>query len=212
MLELNPPQGLGFIVRTAGQDRTEKELSRDMAYLLRLWKVIVRRMQKHSGSDRHLRRKRHDHPHDPRYLHAPTSTPSTWTRRPAFERAKEFLQLVMPRHVGRLHLYDGKEPLFHKYKLEAEIAQIHKREVPLEAGGSIVIDPTEALVAIDVNSGNFRADDSAEETAFQLNLQAAKEIARQLRLRDLGGVIVNDFIDMRKRNIVAAWNEPCATP
>jgi ribonuclease E len=104
----------------------------------------------------------------------------------------------MPRHVNTLRLYSGKEPLFHKYKLETEIARIHKREVPLEAGGSIVIDPTEALVAIDVNSGNFRAEDSAEETAFQLNLQAAKEIARQLRLRDLGGVIVNDFIDMRK--------------
>ena len=85
----------------------------------------------------------------------------------AFERAKEFLQLVMPRHVSRLQLYAGKEPLFHKYKLEAEIARIHKREVPLEAGGSIVIDPTEALVAIDVNSGSFRADDSAEETAYQ---------------------------------------------
>ncbi len=76
---------------------------------------------------------------------------------------------------SRLQLYAGKEPLFHKYKLEAEIARIHKREVPLEAGGSIVIDPTEALVAIDVNSGSFRADDSAEETAYQLNLQASRE-------------------------------------
>ena len=125
-------------------------------------------------------------------------TPSTWIRSDAFERAKEFLQLVMPRFVSHLHLYEGKEPLFHRYKLESEIARIHKREVPLPGGGSIVIDQTEALVAIDVNSGNFRAEDSAEETAFQLNLAAAKEIARQLRLRDLGGVIVNDFIDMRK--------------
>ena len=116
----------------------------------------------------------------------------------AFERAKEFLQLVMPRFVSRLQLYEGREPLFHKYKLESEISRIHKREVPLPGGGSIVIDQTEALVAIDVNSGNFRAEDSAEETAYQLNLSAAKEIARQLRLRDLGGVIVNDFIDMRK--------------
>jgi ribonuclease E len=116
----------------------------------------------------------------------------------AYERAKEFLQLVMPRHVSRLHLYDGKEPLFHKYHLDDEISRIHQREVPLKNGGSIVIDSTEALVAIDVNSGSFRADDSAEETAYQLNLLAAKEIARQLRLRDLGGVIVNDFIDMRK--------------
>ena len=116
----------------------------------------------------------------------------------AYERAKEFLQLVMPRYVNRLQLYEGKEPLFHKYNLDEEIAKIHQRHVPLEAGGSIVIDQTEALVAIDVNSGSFRADDSAEETAYQMNLLAAKEIARQLRLRDLGGVIVNDFIDMRK--------------
>jgi ribonuclease E len=100
--------------------------------------------------------------------------------------------------VHRLHHYDGREPLFHKYKLESEIGRIHTRQVPLKAGGSIVIDQTEALVAIDVNSGSFRKDDNAEETAYQLNIAAAKEIARQLRLRDLGGVIVNDFIDMRR--------------
>ena len=116
----------------------------------------------------------------------------------AHERAREFLQLVMPRHVGRLQLYEGRDPLFHKYRLEEEIARIHQRQVPLRSGGSIVVDQTEALVAIDVNSGNFCADDNAEETAYQMNLIAAKEIARQIRLRNLGGVIVNDFIDMRK--------------
>jgi ribonuclease E len=104
----------------------------------------------------------------------------------------------MPRYVDRLQFYQGREPLFHKYKLETEIAQIYQRKVPLRSGGSIVIDQTEALVAIDVNSGNFRAEGDAEESAYQLNLAAAKEIARQLRLRDLGGVIVNDFIDMRR--------------
>src|SRR3989337_3150809 len=88
--------------------------------------------------------------------------------------------------------------MFHKYGIEQEIDRIQRRHISLPNGGSIVIDQTEALVAIDVNSGNFRADNSAEETAYQLNLQAAKEIARQLRLRDLGGVIVNDFIDMRR--------------
>jgi ribonuclease E len=117
----------------------------------------------------------------------------------------------MPRFVGRLQLYDGREPLFYKYKLEHEIANIHRREVALKDGGSIVVDTTEALVAIDVNSGSFRTDDSAEETAYQLNLAAAKEIARQLRLRDLGGVIVNDFIDMRKerhrRNVERALRD-----
>src|SRR4029079_19017800 len=87
----------------------------------------------------------------------------------AFERAKEFLQLVMPRYVNRLQIYEGREPLFHKYKLETEIAQIYQRKVPLRAGGSIVIDQTEALVAIDVNSGSFRHENDAEETAYQLN-------------------------------------------
>jgi ribonuclease E len=197
MLELNPPKGLGFIVRTAGQDRTKKELSRDLAYLLRLWKVIVRRLKKTPGpagiyeeSDMIIRTIRDIFTQDidAIYIDEPQS----------FERAKEFLQLVMPRYVNRLHLYEGREPLFHKYKLETEIAQIYQRKVPLRGGGSIVIDQTEALVAIDVNSGSFRAEDDAEETAYQLNIAAAKEIARQLRLRDLGGVIVNDFIDMRR--------------
>ncbi len=197
MLELSPPKGLGFIVRTAGQERTKKELSRDLAYLLRLWKVIVRRLKKTPGpcdvyeeSDMIIRTIRDI---------VTTDVDSIYIDEPnAFERAKEFLQLVMPRHVNKLHHYQGKEPLFHKYKLEEEIVKIHNRVVPLKDGGSIVIDQTEALVAIDVNSGNFRIDDSAEETAYRLNVAAAKEISRQLRLRDLGGVIVNDFIDMRR--------------
>jgi ribonuclease E len=100
--------------------------------------------------------------------------------------------------VNRLQLYDGREPLYHKYNLDEEIVRINERRVPLRGGGSLVIDQTEALVAIDVNSGNFRTDGSAEDSAYQLNVIAAKEIARQLRLRDLGGVVVNDFIDMRK--------------
>jgi ribonuclease E len=197
MLELNPPKGLGFIVRTAGVDRTKKELSRDLAYLLRLWKVIVRRIKKHPApvgiyeeSDMIIRTIRD--------IFTGEVDSIAIDEPQAYERAKEFLQIVMPRYVSRLHLYEGKEPLFHRYRLDEEIMKIHQRKVPLRQGGSIVIDPTEALVAIDVNSGNFRAEDSAEETAYQMNIAAAKEIARQLRLRDLGGVIVNDFIDMRK--------------
>ncbi|MEE8450767.1 MAG: Rne/Rng family ribonuclease, partial [Thermoguttaceae bacterium] len=197
MLELNPPKGVGFIVRTAGTDRTKRELSRDLAYLLRLWKVIVRRIKKlqapvdiYEESDMIIRTIRDIFTSevDTIYIDEPG----------AYERAREFLQLVMPRYVNRLQLYEGKEPLFHKYRLDEEIAKMYQRVVPLERGGSIVIDQTEALVAIDVNSGSFRADDSAEETAYQINLMAAKEIARQIRLRDLGGVVVNDFIDMRK--------------
>jgi ribonuclease E len=195
--ELNPPRGVGFIVRTAGTDRTKKELSRDLAYLLRLWKVIVRRIKKHPApidiyeeSDMIIRTIRDIFTADVDaiYIDEPA----------AHERAKEFLQIVMPRYVSRLQHYEGKEPLFQRYNLDEAIAQINQRKVPLKNGGSLVIDQTEALVAIDVNSGNFRTDGSAEESAFQLNKIAAKEIARQLRLRDLGGVVVNDFIDMRK--------------
>ena len=197
MLELNPPKGVGFIVRTAGADRTKRELSRDMAYLLRLWKVIARRIKKlpapagiYEESDMIIRTIRDivTADVDAIYIDEPT----------AHERAKEFLQLVMPRYVHRLQMFEGKEPLFRKYLLDEEIAKIHRRRVPLKSGGSIVIDQTEALVAIDVNSGSFRAEGDAEESAYQMNLHAAKEIARQIRLRDLGGVIVNDFIDMRK--------------
>ena len=194
--ELKPPRGLGFIIRTAGLDKNKRELQRDLAYLSRLWQVVVGRIRKQKSpaeiyqeSDMITRTIRDTF----------TSEIDTiWVDEPAaFEHAQEFRQIVMPRYADRIKLYDGLEPLFHKYGIEREIARIQQRHVPLPHGGSIVIDQTEALVAIDVNSGNFRADNNAEETAFQMNLQAAKEIARQLRLRDLGGVIVNDFIDMK---------------
>jgi ribonuclease E len=197
MHELNPPKGLGFIVRTAGLERTKRELARDLAYLLRLWKVILRRIKKtkapapiYQESDMIIRTIRD-------IFNSEIDT--IWIdEASAFERAQDFLRVVMPRFVNRLKLYDEKVPLFHKYGIEDEIAKIQRRHVPLPEGGSIVIDPTEALVAIDVNSGNFRVEDDAERTAYEMNLRAAKEIARQLRLRDLGGVIVNDFIDMRE--------------
>jgi ribonuclease E len=193
--ELNPPQGLGFIVRTAGADRTRKELALDLAYLMRLWKSIVRRIKNLPGpvgiyeeSDMIIRTIRD----------AFTSAVDEIIvdEREAFERASEFLRVMMPRYADRISYYDGREPLFAKYDVDKEIAKINSRKVALKDGGSIVIDQAEALVAIDVNSGSFRANDSPEETAFQVNLRAAKEIARQIRLRDLGGVIVNDFIDM----------------
>ena len=199
LLSLNPPRGLGFIVRTAGAGRKEKELQRDLEYLLRLWKAIARRVKTttepgviYEESDLIIRTIRdiYSDDIDQILVDEPES----------FEKARDFLKMVMPRVVERLKLYEGTAPLFHKYKLEQEIIKINTRQVQLREGGSIVIDPTEALVAIDVNSGNFRGNDSAEENAFRLNMAAAKEIARQLRLRDLGGVIVNDFIDMRKES------------
>ena len=197
MRELTPPEGLGFIVRTAGIDRSKKDLQRDMHYLLRLWKTIVRRIQKHPApvdiyeeSDMVIRTIRDIYNAD---------IETIWIDEPtAYERIREFMTVVLPKQVDTVKLYDGKEPLFKKYNVEEEIARIQERKVALPRGGSIVIDQTEALVAIDVNSGTFRVDDNAEETAYQVNLQAAEEVARQIRLRDLGGVIVIDFIDMRE--------------
>lgn len=195
--ELQPPKGLGFIIRTAGLDRTKKELQRDLAYLSRLWQVVVRRIRKtkspceiYQESDMITRTIRDTFTGEIDMI---------WVdEQAAFDHAQEFMQIVMPRYAPRIQHYNAAEPMFHKYGIEDEIAKIHQRHIPLPMGGSIVIDQTEALVAIDVNSGNFRADNNAEETAFQMNLLAAREIARQLRLRDLGGVIVNDFIDMRE--------------
>ncbi|MCA8983659.1 MAG: Rne/Rng family ribonuclease [Planctomycetaceae bacterium] len=194
--ELAPPPGLGFIIRTAGVDRSEKDLRRDMNYLLRLWKVIVRRIQKHAApvdvyeeSDMITRTIRD--------IYAADIDVVLVDDERQYERAREFMKVVLPKHVDRVQLYDGAEPLFHRYKIEQEITNIQSRVVPLQGGGSIVIDQTEALVAIDVNSGTHRVDNDAEETSFQVNMRAAREIARQIRLRDLGGVIVNDFIDMR---------------
>ena len=196
---LSPPKGLGFIVRTAGAGRNEKELERDLDYLLRLWKSIVKRIKEtdqpgviYEESDLIIRTIRDIYSDDiDRIL---------IDEKESYQKAKDFLKMVMPRVVDRLTLFDGDVPLFHKYKLEKEIVKINQRQVQLPDGGSIVIDPTEALVAIDVNSGSFRSSGSAEENACRLNMAAAKEIARQLRLRDLGGVIVNDFIDMRKES------------
>jgi ribonuclease E len=199
MNTLSPPKGVGFIVRTAAVDRDAKELRNDLAYLLRLWQVVVKRIKRVAGpveiyreSDMITRTIRDIFTND---------IDTIWVDEPvAFAHASEFLQIVMPKFASRIRYFESSEPLFQKYGVEDEIAKIHQKRIEMPLGGSLVIEQTEALVAIDVNSGNFRADNNAEETAFQMNLHAAKEIARQLRLRDLGGVIVNDFIDMRSES------------
>ena len=197
MKELQPPRGIGFIIRTAGQDRNKNELQSDLAYLSRLWQVVAKRIKSQKSpteiykeSDMVTRTIRDIFTED---------IDTIWVdEKGAYDAAKEFMEAVMPRFANRIKFYDGSMPMFHKYGIENEIARIQERKISLPYGGSIVIDQTEAMVAIDVNSGNFRADNNnAEETAYQVNLHAAKEIARQLRLRDLGGVIANDFIDMR---------------
>ncbi|MEZ6126108.1 MAG: Rne/Rng family ribonuclease [Planctomycetaceae bacterium] len=196
MRDLHPPAGLGFIVRTAGIDREEADLKRDLHYLIRLWETLVTKLKNQSGpceiyaeSDMMIRTIRDIYTKEIDTVYIDEDA--------AFERAREFMKIVMPRHVSHVKRYDEPEPIFSFYGIEDEIARIQNRHVPLHGGGSLVIDQTEALVAIDVNSGNFRVDNDPEETAYRMNLRAADEIARQIRLRDLGGVIVNDFIDMR---------------
>ena len=127
-----------------------------------------------------------------------------------FEQAKSFMQTVMPDNVGKVKLYRDDVPLFSRFQIEHQIESAYSRQVALPSGGAIVIDHTEALVAIDVNSARATRGGDIEETAFRTNLEAAEEVARQLRLRDLGGLIVIDFIDMESQTQPARGREPAA--
>jgi ribonuclease E len=192
----NPPAGVGFIIRTAAQGAAKRDIQNDMRYLRRLWGAIEKRISSskvpselYQESDLVIRTLRDVVNTDISRIICDSEQ--------MVRRIKDFLSIASPRLRQRVTYYDGKEPLFHKYRIEPEIAKVHSRTVPLKAGGSIVLEQTEALVAIDVNSGRFRKHQDAEQTAFKTNMEAASEIARQLRLRDLGGLIICDFIDMR---------------
>lgn len=192
----NPPKGLGFIIRTAGQGCSKKDIENDLRYLNRLWKAIDKKIDTEKSpaslyqeSDLVIRALRD--------VFNSKITKVLCDSEAVVRKLKDFLAIVTPRLQKRVTFYDGKIPLFHKYKIEEEIAKIQSRRVELKGGGSIVIEQTEALVAIDVNSGRSRKQKNAEQTAYESNIEAANEIARQLRLRDLGGLIICDFIDMR---------------
>ena len=194
--DLSPPKGMGYIIRTAGADRSKSELVRDLNYLLNLWKAISKRVRQvtspapiYQESDLVVRTIRDTFAADIEEIVVDENG--------ACERARQFFADVMPRYADRVRLYEEREPLFHRFGVEEQIERLYDRRVPLPSGGSIVIDPTEALVAIDVNSGKYKENDNLEETAYKTNLEAAKEACRQLKLRDLGGVICVDFIDMR---------------
>jgi ribonuclease E len=194
--QLELPEGFGFIVRTAGMDRTKTELKRDLAYLLRLWKDMEKRLASgnkprmlYSESDLLVRALRD--------LLTPEITEVIIDHALALKRAGRFMKIVSPRGQAKLLQYPGGTPLFHAFSIEQQIALIHAREVPLPSGGRLVIDQTEALVAIDVNSGKSRESRDSETNAYQTNIEAVDEICRQLRLRDQGGIVVNDLIDMR---------------
>jgi ribonuclease E len=196
--ESSAPKGLGFIIRTAGQGSSKRDVQNDLRYLKRLWRAVQKRIdtEKAPGeiyqeSDLVIRALRD--------VFNSQVTKIVCDSDSTVRKIKDFLSIAMPRHKPKVTYYDGKIPLFHKYQIEGEIAKVQSRTVELRCGGSIVIEQTEALVSIDVNSGRHRKQQSAEQTAFESNMEAAIEIARQLRLRDLGGLIVCDFIDMRSQ-------------
>jgi ribonuclease E len=194
---LDIPKDMGVIVRTAGEQRSQRDLQRDLDYLLRLWKAISHRAESsdapamvYQESDPVTRVIRDTFSEDVRRIIVDSES--------VYEKVRDFLRSVLPRHVRKVKLHDSSEPLFHHYGVEEEIEKMHSRTVQLDCGGSIVLEQTEALVAIDVNSGHYKGRGDAEQTAFTINKDAAPEIARQVRLRDLGGVVVIDFIDMEK--------------
>ena len=192
---LTIPDGMGTIVRTAGVGKASEELQWDLEYLLQLWSSIKTAADGREApflifqeSNVILRAIRDYVRQD--IGEVILDTPET------VEEAKSFIRQVMPQYEERVKLYDGKVPLFTKFQVETQIETAFQREVKLPSGGSIVIDPTEALISIDINSSRATRGADIEETAFQTNVEAADEIARQMRLRDLGGLAVIDFIDM----------------
>ncbi|KPL25459.1 MAG: hypothetical protein AMJ75_01040 [Phycisphaerae bacterium SM1_79] len=194
--ESKPPKTQGFIIRTAGQGCSKRDIQNDLRYLKRLWNAIQKRIdtekapgELYQESDLVIRALRD--------VFDSKITNIVCDSDAMVRKIREFLFLATPRLKRRITYYDSKVPLFHKYRIEDEIAKIQSRTVALKGGGSIVIEQTEALVSIDVNSGRHRGQKNAEQTAYENNMEAALEIARQLRLRDLGGLIICDFIDMR---------------
>ena len=192
---LNAPADMGLIVRTAGLGRSTEELQWDLDYLLQLWSAIKEASGERSApfliyqeSNVIIRAIRD-------YLRQDIGEVLIDSI-DAQEEALNFIRQVMPQYASKVKLYQDSVPLFNRFQIESQIETAFQREVKLPSGGSIVIDPTEALVSIDINSARATKGGDIEETALQTNLEAAEEIARQLRLRDIGGLIVIDFIDM----------------
>ena len=199
--QLCPPDNMGFIVRTAGLGRTKTELSRDLNYLLRLWKTIEKNMASEPAPC--LLHKEHDLVVRAIREHFSADiTEILVDDKEVFNKTRDFFRQVMPKFEKLVKPYQEKRPLFNKYQLEEQIERVYCRKIKLKSGGYIIIEPTEAMVTIDVNSGKATREKEVEDTAFVVNMEAAPEIARQLRLRDLGGIIVIDFIDMMNKKHV----------
>ena len=196
--QLSVPDGIHLIVRTAGANRTKRDLSRDFRYLLRLWKSIKATAQEteaptllYQERDLTIRAIRD-------YFTANIKNIRV-DNKEVYKRVKDFMAVVSPRHRWLVKLYKEKRPIFAEYELENQIETIYSNRVYLKSGGFVVIDTTEALVAVDVNSGRSSREKKLGETVFKTNMEAAVEVPRQLRLRDLGGLVVIDFIDMKDR-------------
>ena len=198
MKSLKLPDGVGYIARTAAYGRNKRELSKDLNRLLRMWKNIKKNAKKadtpsiiYKEQDVCLRTLRD-------YFSGEIKEVLV-DDKDIYGKVRDYMKIISPRHQRRVRYYKEKLPIFDHYEIEKQIESIYSTRVPLKSGGSVVIDSTEALISIDVNSGRGLSGKNVESTAFKTNMQAAVEISRQLRLRDLGGLIVIDFIDMKDR-------------
>ena len=196
--DLNIPKGMGAIMRTAGMERNKSEIKRDFDYLRRVWDG-VRELTLDSAAPALVYEEGNLIKRAIRDLYSRDIDEVLVEGDEAYQTAKKFMRMMMPSHAKRVQPYrDDSIPLFHRFQVESQLEAMHSPEVTLKSGGYIVINPTEALVSIDVNSGRATRERNIEETALKTNLEAANEISRQLRLRDLAGLIVIDFIDMEE--------------
>ena len=196
MDDLDVPDGMAVILRTAGLERTKLEIRRDLDYLLRLWDSI-RQTTLQSTAPCAIHEEADLIKRAIRDLYSKDIEDVQVAGDEGYRTAKDFMRMLMPSHAKKVQPYlDQDVPLFHRFNVEGQIDAMHSPVVQLRSGGYIVINPTEALVSIDVNSGRSTRERNIEETAYKTNLEAADEVARQLRLRDLAGLIVIDFIDM----------------
>jgi len=193
--DLEVPQGQGIILRTAGASRTKAEVKRDFEYLQRLWES-VRTLTLQSTAPCLVYEEGSLIKRTIRDLYSKDIDELWVAGDDAYREAKDFMRMIMPSHAKNVQLYKDDQPLFSKFNVEGQLDQMFSPQVTLPSGGYLVINPTEALVSIDVNSGRSTKEHNIEDTALQTNLEAADEVARQLRLRDLAGLIVIDFIDM----------------
>lgn len=196
LADLGIPDGMAVIVRTAGDKRTKAEIKRDYEYLIRLWEQI-RQKTLESIAPSLIHEEGNLIKRSIRDIYTKDIEEVIVHGEDGYRIAKDFMKLMMPSHAKRVQPYKEEEiPLLQRYQVESQIDSMHQPEVTLKSGGYIVINSTEALVAVDVNSGRSTRERNIEETAYKTNLEAAEEVARQLRLRDLAGLIVIDFIDM----------------